>query len=602
MNRYKLIFTLISIILILSACRKDSTTTELDRFDPDIQINFETTVEGYVADVDGDPIENATVSILNNDTKTDEYGFFKIFGLLGENHGVVSIQKDGYFNQVKTIIPSKNSINRIVVRLIEKENGGSIIGSEGGEIIIQGESKIQFQPNSFINSSGESYTDKVIVTYFYVDPLDPELDMNMPGNLMARDNDDELNILQSFGMVNIEIEGNFGERLEITKPATLTMEIPQSLLANAPNEIPLWYFDENSGYWIEEGSALLDNGSYVGNVHHFTFWNCDVPSRFFTLLKGQIVNAGDSPLMKVRITNVSNGQSYADWTDENGNFDGYVPKNEELLLEVMENCGVEVIQSELIGPFLDDVTEFVEVDVTYNPDLIVIEGILVSCSGEAISKGKVFIEVENSLFNQVVETASDGSFITTISNCSNPVLKLTLIDFDNKVLSDPIEYSMTSSQNLGSIEVCPATNSVIIEYNGQTKIIAGCSLQVFDDLNSTSYTFTFFDYFNEDAIEPIRYEWRMSDSNKDIANPNWTIMGGSIWARPKPGIDYVEAFGPLLAFWHDSELLQNATIPGEILSLRFADVKIEVRMYDQEGFYTNSYFENSTVTFNGTLE
>ena len=44
----------------------------------------------------------------------------------------------------------------------------------------------------------------------------------------------------------------------------------------APETINLWYFDEENGYWKEEGQAIKDGNKYVAEVTHFTWWNCDI--------------------------------------------------------------------------------------------------------------------------------------------------------------------------------------------------------------------------------------------------------------------------------------------------------------------------------------
>ncbi len=604
MKNYLPYLAILVFILIFSACGDDITNpgTGDNNSNLDIQATIETSLIGYVSDSNGEPVVGAEVSILDKSVISDDYGFFNITGLIRENQGVIEVKKEGYFDQYKVLIPSKTNTNRTIIRLIKNDNVKFIMANEGGQVEILGEHKVQFEPNSFIDEGGNSYNGNVHVYSHYIDPTDPELDLNMPGNLMAIDANDDFNILQSFGMVNIELKGDNNQDLNINKPATLTLEVPSSLSPMAPNEIPLWFFNEDTGLWEEEGSAELIDGKYVGTVNHFTFWNCDVPSRLFTLLEGQVVNSQSSPLLKVRITNISNGQSMADWTDKDGYFDGYVPSNEKLLLEVVENCGVNVIHSEEIGPFDGESADVGQIDISSSPDLISIEGVLVSCAGEAIAKGKVIVEVVNSSFNEVVDIASDGSFMATVSNCNNPEIRLTFIDYDNKVTSNSQTYSVTSNLDIGTVEVCALNNTVTVEYSGGTKVFSGCTLEIKEGLSAISYEFRVVDYFNEETVEPPIQTWGIDDFNRDLTNPSWQSTSWSLSPQPQPVNEYADFFTTFHAFGKESELLQNATVPGEILSIRFTDVSFIIRRYFKDGTHTDITEASSTWTLNGVLQ
>ncbi len=81
----------------------------------------------------------------------------------------------------------------------------------------------------------------------------------------------------SFGMMAVVLESTSGEKLQIAKDksAKLTIPIPSSIQSSAPASISLWYVDEQTGLWKEEGTATKNGTSYVGDVKHFSFWNAD---------------------------------------------------------------------------------------------------------------------------------------------------------------------------------------------------------------------------------------------------------------------------------------------------------------------------------------
>lgn len=86
-------------------------------------------------------------------------------------------------------------------------------------------------------------------------------------------------------MVGAELFDDTKQALQIASgyTAQITFPIPGPLAATAPANIPLWYFDETNGMWKEQGNAQVQGGNYVGNVSHFSFWNCDYPATLVQL-------------------------------------------------------------------------------------------------------------------------------------------------------------------------------------------------------------------------------------------------------------------------------------------------------------------------------
>ena len=109
--------------------------------------------------------------------------------------------------------------------------------------------------------------------------------MQMPGMLYAENENGAERMLQTLGMLAVELRGSGGEDLNLAEGSTSEIKVPvdASLMSIAPNTIPLWYFDEVNGYWKEEGQATLQGNMYVGTVSHFSFWNCDIPTEAITL-------------------------------------------------------------------------------------------------------------------------------------------------------------------------------------------------------------------------------------------------------------------------------------------------------------------------------
>ena len=169
----------------------------------------------------------------------------------------------------------------------------------------------------------------------FIDPSAADIAERVPGSFMADDKDGKRVTLSSYGMMAVELQSPAGEKLQIKtgSAATITSPIPASLQASAPATIALWFVDEQTGIWKEEGSATKTGNSYVGQVKHFSFWNCDisVPAVNVTMT---VKDQGGHPLVHVlvRIKRLHQNPSMAyGWTDSLGQVSGLVPANENLL-------------------------------------------------------------------------------------------------------------------------------------------------------------------------------------------------------------------------------------------------------------------------------
>jgi hypothetical protein len=155
-----------------------------------------------------------------------------------------------------------------------------IDAAAGGIASLSNGSSVQIPANSIIKKDGTLYSGQVNVTVRHLDPSEASFPAVVPGgDLAAQRTDNSGAILFSYGILRVLLRDASGNDLQIAKgkEATLTVAISQKQSADAPATIPLWYFDEQKGLWMEEGEAARQGNQYIGKVKHFTDWNCDVP-------------------------------------------------------------------------------------------------------------------------------------------------------------------------------------------------------------------------------------------------------------------------------------------------------------------------------------
>lgn len=449
-NFKRLIFFFLAVTLAI-ACRNDLTEqdeTETGSFTPAVFVS--SSFNGFVSDESGTLLENVGITMDNHTVYTDSRGFFQISGKANSTGAYIRAHLDGYFEAYANVLPSADATNHVRFTLKERIAQQAIDSDTDAEILLTNGSQISLAANSFVDASGAPYSGKVTVFADYVDPSSSNFSSVMPGDLSAVSIDNQGVILQSFGMLNIELASASGAPLNINKKATIKVKVPDANLAIANDIIPLWYFDLSDGLWKEEGSAVLTNGYYIGEVSHFTLWNCDAPFPAVTL-KGQILSRGPIPFSRVKVTWIESGEMRITYTDSEGFFCGKVPSNALLLVEIIDDCGA-VIYSEEIGPLTEDTFMSIYL-LPADYDYFTITGTLV-CNGDVVSNGYVIIELENGNGLHFAVANEQGVFATELLNCNASNLTIYGIDIDSGEQGDAEVIAIESEMVIDELSVC----------------------------------------------------------------------------------------------------------------------------------------------------
>ena len=579
MNTRYFIFTFFAFTLFLGACRKDNTVTETIVETPEPAVYIETQIEGRVFDQDGTAIEGAQVNLGSEQVLSDQNGWFRIAATTGSDRAAVSIHKDGFFSHYPTINPSAESVNRLEVKLRPRVLSYEFTATEGGSFSLSNGSGVQFAANAMVQANGQPYAGSVMVYSQYIDPTASDLQEIMPGNLQALDAEEELRALESYGMIRVELEDPSGNPLQISEPATLTVDVPASLEGNAPSTIPLWHFDEASGLWLEEGEATLQNGVYVGEVSHFSFWNCDIPIDFIYLDGGVSIN-GFETSAKVCVEQLSTGTIFCTLTDDKGNFEGWVPKDELLEITVQNNCN-EAIYTEQVGPYSINTSLPTFVINAPTQEYVDISGSLVNCDNEPLTSGYILVQGNsNSPNSDVFHVQPDGTVEGNYLVCSSTEVSIRAFDSENLVISDPTTFPVAPSIDFGTMAACGTdlglgmyiTGSIFNEYYEATDPVAVAYSQTTGD----PYTFTF-DIVADYPSGQVIYQIAIINWTEDLNSPlfatsmQYTVVGD-------PEIQYEFTASEILFAAPD-----GAT-PGNLFTFDLIDATIAEQVSDITDF------------------
>jgi len=452
-------------LLLFSSCRKDQINNNTNTTVPEPIVKVVSSLEGQVFDENMNQMAGVSIKMGDDIISTDENGFFRFINKqMNKNGTLITATNAGYFLGAKMVNPSLNTTSFVRFQLIEKQQIGSFASADGGTVSTADEASISFGSNSIMYENGTAYTGDVRVFGKWLNPDSDSVLDEMPGDLRAIDTEDELVQLGTYGMVAVELETPSGQKLQIAEgqKATIQMPIAASQLNTAPNSIPLWSFDEETGYWVEESTATIQNGFYVGDVEHFSYWNCDAPFPI-VLVNGLVKYDNDLPVVaaKVHISTVNNPSDVRyGFTNSNGIYGGKMPQDELLNVTVDDNCG-NTMYSGQIGPFSSNATA---ADIVISDDdLLIISGILEKCDASPVTNGYVMVKGEGATISKYVE--ADGSFEIAVNLCEDGILTVQGYDLDDLKTSPAETVDGTvagGAVDLGVISLCDQLDEFIL--------------------------------------------------------------------------------------------------------------------------------------------
>jgi len=458
----------------------DASTTTMTSDPDNVITNVVSNVTGIVVDEQGIGIPNVDIRLGDLKTVSNNDGAYIFKDVIMDQKGVnISAITNNHFFGSTYVYPISLKTVTSRITLMRLEEAMVFVSTDSIDLRVgdldENLGQLKFSANSFVTVDGDPYTGEVFVFSRVLDPTNRRTADLMPGALKGRNLSGDIGNLKSYSMIGVEIYDVEDTPLNLAPGKTVEIEFPiaASLTSDAPENIPLWFFNEDSGVWQEEGTAAKIIGPsgqsyYRGEVTHFSFWNCDVFEES-TFIKGRVIDeAGDGlSNLEVRLTLQNQSISAYDYTDSEGFYKGLVPQGEVLDLEVLTSC--DLLTGTSIGPFFTDMETIDDIALPVeelDSVFIKVNGILTDCGGNPIPLGRIQL-LENGEFIRFYNANLDGFISFTIDlDCYTGELSMFGYDSGSLLTTDTLYFGYQEYLELGDWIACSDgyPNEVMFNY------------------------------------------------------------------------------------------------------------------------------------------
>lgn len=432
-------------------------------FGKSVQSNF----FGVISEEFGEPLSGVRVRIGDAFTFTDRNGVFVLNDVtVFENFAYIVVEKEGFLRGSKVVIPKTTGSNRVEIELLKIHNKVTINSGQESAVRISGSNNLAIFPGDFKNADGTPYNGQIDVVVQFLRPFTLSIFDTMQGALFGRAMNDESVVMETYGMVVIKLFSQSGNEVFVdeSSPAKISIPVDTFQSSFAPDSLAMWYFDESLGYWKEQGQAVKDGSSYIGEIANFSTWNFGVAlsnAKLDLLLSpNQVPNETQTPyrVFAQRTKNDLPVFSKVIYSGEE-TASVYIPGNDDLKISVtpinsISSCTFR--HEENAGSFSMNSS----IDIGFEKDQVettTFTGTVTNCDGNPLTNGYVYVD-ENYVY-----PINDGIINIGYDHCSNSSVSIQIYDTETDRFAIDEVLLNGSAVDLGSLSVCDNSGGI---YNG----------------------------------------------------------------------------------------------------------------------------------------
>ena len=372
--------------------------------------------------------------------------------LLDRVGNLVIVKSDGYFDEIRYVIPRLGGHHHMEVQLSKinednfycKELDG--FKAEEGGVISSYKIVIDIEPNSIVDKEGNVFTGQVnvfacnIFNGAYVSHI-----RKFPQNYYV--DNEVLKKVNVGGGINVLLLDNSDNRLYLKKGVVLNIQSePQDpTQAGIPDEMNIIYFDEQTNTWEEKGLMEKDvDNVWKGQVDvlGMIVWGTSHQSK---VAKIRFVSDEGLPIPNKYVwvlSELAPPLSRAN-TDKDGIAYVHIPLNQDFEILNLDIRGTNLFETKefsAIGPsneFVEDLGDFVLDSENYQ----VYTGSVINCDDEVIKESAILMNTYSNSFGYPDYKAyyfsdENGNYQIPIFNTNDNPIRMKAYNLENGDISD----------------------------------------------------------------------------------------------------------------------------------------------------------------------
>lgn len=254
----------------------DSGTNSRPYTPPPPPVTLPGDVSGRVVSADtGLPVAGATVTAGGTTVTTGADGTFSITGLTQADRVPVTISAGGHAQIVRITSVTGGTVTTVTTQMSTIATTASIDAAVGGTATVPGSTaQVAFPAAAIVTSTGTAPTQTVLVR---VTPINLAQSPGLLTGDYRTTHNGAAAWIESFGAASVVLTDAAGGSYNLASGQSATIRIPVSTRSSTlPNSVPLYWFDETTGLWVQEGTATLSgtapNQYYEGSVARSGDW------------------------------------------------------------------------------------------------------------------------------------------------------------------------------------------------------------------------------------------------------------------------------------------------------------------------------------------